>query len=229
MALDWPEVGQDFLICFQKHFKSPLHLDAAFDLDLDAAELIQSIFPDMVAEEVMNQVAILMLWKDNNFRSSKRARLEVVERALYLPLQPAGSSVQEVYKKLVQTNVVSLIEAHTKKRQKVFRQDAESRSKRADAERKKYTLLLAQVIIDAELPVVSLIQTLDNPQQGWIHLFGTRRCNTLKNRYKAWRPFAVWLELHFGRKFPVQLKDVATQRADVTLFFLSQKEAESSF
>ena len=229
MALDWPEVGQDFLLCFQKHFKSPLHLDAAFDLDLDAAELIQSIFPDMVAEEVMNQVAILMLWKDNNFRSSKRARLEVVERALYLPLQPAGSSVQEVYKKLVQTNVVSLIEARTKKRQKVFRQDAESRSKRADAERKKYTLLLAQVIIDAELPVVSLIQTLDNPQQGWIHLFGTRRCNTLKNRYKAWRPFAVWLELHFGRKFPVQLKDVATQRADAPLFFLSQKEAESSF
>ena len=122
-----------------------------------------------------------------------------------------------------------MIEARTKKRQKVFRQDAESRSKRADAERKKYTLLLAQVIIDAELPVVSLIQTLDNPQQGWIHLFGTRRCNTLKNRYKAWRPFAVWLELHFGRKFPVQLKDVATQRADATLFFLSQKEAESSF
>ena len=163
MALDWPEVGQDFLLCFQKHFKSPLHLDAAFDLDLDAAELIQSIFPDMVAEEVMNQVAILMLWKDNNFRSSKRARLEVVERALYLPLQPAGSSVQEVYKKLVQTNVVSLIEARTKKRQKVFRQDAESRSKRADAERKKYTLLLAQVIIDAGLPVVALIQTLDDP------------------------------------------------------------------
>ena len=58
MALEWPEFGQDLLICFQKHFKSPLHLDAAFDLDLDAAELVQSIFPDMVAEEVTNQVAI---------------------------------------------------------------------------------------------------------------------------------------------------------------------------
>lgn len=28
MALDWPGLGQEQLICFQKHFKSPLHLDA---------------------------------------------------------------------------------------------------------------------------------------------------------------------------------------------------------
>ena len=103
---------------------------------------------------------------------------------------------------------VSLIEAHTKKRQKIHRLEAESRAKRADVERKKYTSLLAQVIVDADLPVVALIRTLDDPQQGWVHLFGTRRCNTLKNRYKSWRPFAVWLELHFGRKFPVQLKDI---------------------
>ena len=109
---------------------------------------------------------------------------------------------------LVQTNVVSLIEADTKKRQKIHRLEAESRAKRADVERKKYTSLLAQVIVDADLPVVALIRTLDDPQQGWVHLFGTRRCNTLKNRYKSWRPFAVWLELHFGRKFPVQLKDI---------------------
>ena len=69
-------------------------------------------------------------------------------------------------------------------------------------------MLLAQVIIDAQLPVVGLIQTLDSPEQGWLHLFGTRRCNTLKNRFKAWRPFAVWLELHYGRKFPILLKDI---------------------
>ena len=89
-----------------------------------------------------------------------------------------------------------------------MRLEAESRAKRADAERKKYSLLLAQVIIDAQLPVVALIQILDDPQQGWLHLFGTRRCNTLKNRFKAWRPFAVWLELHFGCKFPVSLRDI---------------------
>ena len=42
MALEWPGLGQDHLICIQKHFKSPLHLDAAFDIDLGAAELIRN-------------------------------------------------------------------------------------------------------------------------------------------------------------------------------------------
>ena len=208
MALEWPGLGQDHLICIQKHFKSPLHLDAAFDVDLGAAELIHAIFPDMVAEEVMDIVATLMVWKDAKGRSCKRARRQVVDHVMFLPLQSGPHTVQDVYKRLVQTNVVSLIEAHTKKRQKIHRLEAESRAKRADVERKKYTSLLAQVIVDADLPVVALIRTLDDPQQGWVHLFGTRRCNTLKNRYKSWRPFAVWLELHFGRKFPVQLKDI---------------------
>ena len=116
--------------------------------------------------------------------------------------------MQDVYKRLSQTNVLTLIETHTKKRQRVLRLEAESRAKHADADRKKYSLLLAQVIINADLPVVALIRTLDDQQQGWIHLFGTRRCNTLKNRFKAWRPFAIWLELHFGRKFPIQLRDI---------------------
>ena len=159
-ALDWPQLGQDFVICFQKHFKSPLHLDAAFDNDLESAELVQAIFPDMVAEEVMDVVAVLMIWKESNVRSFKRARLHVVEQAMVVPLQLHGSSVQDVYKRLVQTNVVSLIEAHTKRRQKILKLDAETRSKRSDVERKKYTLLLSQVIMDAGLPVVSLIQTL---------------------------------------------------------------------
>ena len=208
MALEWPQVGQDILLGIQRHFASPLQFDAAFDDDLGAAELIQSIFPDMVPEDIMNHVAVVMVWKENSSRVCKRARFEVVSHAMYVPLHAAGDTVQNVFKQLTQTNVLALIESHAKKRQRVYRLEAETRAKRSDVERKKYSLLLAQVIIDAELPVVALIQTLDNPEQGWLHLFGTRRCNTLKNRFKAWRPFAVWLELHHGRKFPVQLKDM---------------------
>ena len=54
MALEWPQVGQDILLGIQRHFASPLQFDAAFDDDLGAAELIQSIFPDMVPEDIMN-------------------------------------------------------------------------------------------------------------------------------------------------------------------------------
>ena len=208
MDLDWPQLAPEQLICFQRYFRSALQLDAAFDNDLESLQLVQSIFPDMVAEDVMDVVAILMVWKETGDRSFKRARRQVADQAMFLPLSSELISVQDVYRRLSQTNVLSLIETHTKKRQRVLRLEAETRAKRADADRKKYNLLLAQVIIDAELPVVALIKTLDDQQQGWIHLFGTRRCNTLKNRFKAWRPFAIWLELHFGRKFPIQLRDI---------------------
>ena len=159
MALEWPQVGQDILLGIQRHFASPLQFDAAFDDDLGAAELIRSIFPDMVPEDIMNHVAVVMVWKENSSRFCKRARLEVVSHAMYVPLHAAGDTVQNVFKQLTQTNVLTLIESHAKRRQRVHRLEAETRAKRSDVERKKYSLLLAQVIIDAELPVVALIQT----------------------------------------------------------------------
>ena len=180
MELGWPQLAPDKLICFQRFFRSPLQLDAAFDNDLESLELIQSIFPDMVAEDVMDIVALLMVWKESSDRTFKRARRQVADQAMFLPQGACSESVQDVYRRLSQTNVLTLIETHAKKRQRVLRLEAESRAKRADADRKKYSLLLAQVNIDADLPVVALIRTLDDQQQGWIHLFGTRRCNTLK-------------------------------------------------
>eukprot|EP00435_Cladocopium_sp_Y103_P019650 s5608_g4.t1 len=207
MDADWPGVSSDHLICLQKYFVSPVHLDAAFDCDVGASELLQSIFPDMVPEENVDLAAQLMEWKEDSVRSIKRARRSAVNDALCFS-HSNSETIQSAFKKLTRTNVLTLIEQHTKRKQRVLRLEAETRTKRLDAERQKYSLLLAQVIIDAQLPVSALIQTLDDPRQGWLHLFGTRRCNTLKNRYKAWRPFAVWLELHRARKFPLSLRDV---------------------
>eukprot|EP00435_Cladocopium_sp_Y103_P048897 s2413_g14.t1 len=118
----------------------------------------------MVPEEVEDTVALLMVWKDAACRSVKRARSSVVLNARCF-LHSSSDTVQSVYKDLTRTNVLSLIEQHTKRRQRVLRAEAESRAKKLDSERQKYSLLLAQVIIDAQLPVVALIQTLDDPRQ----------------------------------------------------------------
>jgi hypothetical protein len=69
MELEWPRLAPDTLVCFQRFFRSPLQLDAAFDNDLESLELTQSIFPDMVAEDVMDVVAVLMVWKESGDRS----------------------------------------------------------------------------------------------------------------------------------------------------------------
>eukprot|EP00435_Cladocopium_sp_Y103_P019604 s2653_g4.t1 len=82
------------------------------------------------------------------------------------------------------------------------------RFRKVDAERRKYTILLSNVIKLAKLPVVELVNTLDDPFNAWVHLFAARRANTLKNRYKSWHPFQVWLELHRGRVFPTSCKDI---------------------
>jgi len=208
MDLEWPQIGADQLICFQRFFKTPLMLEAAFDNDVEADSLVHSVLPDVIPEDAADLVASLLVWKEFSQRSLKRARRDVVTHVMFQLPASSTETVQDAYKRITQTNVLTLIESHTKRRQKPFKLEAESRAKRADTDRRKYSLLLAQVIIDAQLPVAALIHTLDDPQQGWIHLFGTRRCNTLKNRYKAWHPFSAWLELHCGRKFPNCLRDI---------------------
>ena len=56
--------------------------------------------------------------------------------------------------------------------------------------------------------MVQLVNVLDDPDSGWLHLFAARRANTLKNRYESWKPFQTWLELHRNRTFPVSCKDI---------------------
>jgi len=43
-----------------------------------------------------------------------------------------------------------------------------------------------------------------------LHVFAARRGNTLKNRYKVWRPFEQWLEWHWhrGYLYPRGVKDL---------------------
>eukprot|EP00435_Cladocopium_sp_Y103_P007722 s5258_g2.t1 len=97
---------------------------------------------------------------------------------------------------------------HSKRRQKKYREDPpDVRSRKFESERKKYSLLPAKIISDANLPVVSLVQTLDDPAASWIHIFAARRGNTLKNRYKVWKPFQQWLEVHRGILYPRGVKD----------------------
>ena len=117
-------------------------------------------------------------------------------------------SVQEQFQHLTKTSVHCILEMYSKRKQRKYKEDPpDVRSKRFETERRKYSLLLAQIMIDADLPIVALVRTLDDPQSAWIHLFAARRGNTLKNRYKAWKPCERWLETHRGYKYPKGVKD----------------------
>ena len=197
------------LVTFQRYYKSPLSLQAAFDSDTDCLDMVQSLFPDMVDEHARNLTATLMLWQVDSAPAFKRLRVGAVSSSLFR-LPPASSAdIQSSYLSITQSSAFSVLELAAKKKQRKYKDEPhDARAKKVDSERRKYSLLLANVIKSADLPVVKLVETLDDPSSAWVHLFAARRANTLKNRYKSWKPFETWLELHHGRLFPESCKDV---------------------
>ena len=75
---EWPVLDDSLLSVIVHYFKTPLRLQAAFDDDTSCSELISSIFPDLVSEDVANCAAVLMLWKDDNQVGFKRQRRGIV-------------------------------------------------------------------------------------------------------------------------------------------------------
>ena len=186
----WPRLDEGVLAHLQRVFQTPLKLDAAFDNDEECLMMLNAEFPDMVAEDAMDSMTVLVLWKEAMSRPLKRARGELVRSSLFrLPL-PGQLSVQEEFTRLTRTSAICILEMHVKQKQRRVKEDpADARAKRFEAERRKYSRLLAQVIEQAKLPIVELVKTLEDPRSAWLHLFAARRANTLKNRYKVWRPF----------------------------------------
>ena len=209
MELEWPQVEPGVLAFLQRVFAQPWRLEAAFDDDQDCSDLLRSEFPLMVDEELHDSVAALMTWKVESSRPLKRFRRGQVSSALFVLPQPNVLNLHDEFQRLTKTSVQCILEMHSKRKQRKYREDPpDVRSKRFETERRKYSLLLAQVMINAELPVVGLITTLDDPGAAWVHIFAARRANTLKARYKIWKPFERWLELHRGYLFPKSVKDV---------------------
>jgi uncharacterized membrane protein len=183
-------------------------LDAAFDGEIVCEEVLVAGFPHMVDEERRDATAVLMQWKAEVSRPLKRVRMATVSSAMHVLPLPDVLNVQEEYQRITKTSVHCILEMHSKRKQKKYKEDApDVRSKKFESERRKYSLLLAQVMISAQLPVVALIQTLDDANSAWIHIFAARRANTLKSRYKVWKPFEKWLEMHRGYLFPQSVKD----------------------
>jgi hypothetical protein len=209
MAEDWPQIDGVVLSTLQQWFHTPLQLQAAFDDEDGCSALLHGMFPDMVDEDVRNTSAGLVHWQASQSAAFKRLRRCVVDDSLFRLPPGRACDIQEQFTNISQSSTVMVLEMAAKKKQRKYKEEsADARSKKVDEERKKYSILLSNVIKQARLPVVQLINTLDDPASGWLHLFAARRANTLKNRYKSWKPFQTWLELHRGTSFPESCKDV---------------------
>ena len=209
MEAPWPVLDPALVGFLQSTFHSTRNLQCAFDNVADCCNLIQSRFPDMIDEDLRNAAAVLLAWKDGHARDFKRARLSVVGDVFARLPAPVATDLGESFSNISKTSCVLLLEAHLKKKQRNYKSEpGDARAKRFEHEKRKYTLLLSNLFKEASLPVVEHINVLGNAESAWYHLFAARRGNTLKNRYKSWKPFRDWLEVNRARVFPVGVKDV---------------------
>ena len=79
----WPRLDPEILAVLQKTFGTPLCLQASFDDDVECASVLQSIFPDMIDEEVRDLVAGLVTWQTASAPSFKRMRAATVLDGLF--------------------------------------------------------------------------------------------------------------------------------------------------
>lgn len=149
-----------------------------------------------------------MDWKETSVRSFKRQRSVMVDNIFTRLHHPVLGSVASAFSALTRSSPEVLLEGHLKRKQKRLKEESgDVRAQRYNAERRKYAALLSRVIVDAKLPVVALIESLDDSTSAWLHIFSTRRASTLKTRRKSWRPFQVWLEINRGRRYPDGIQD----------------------
>ena len=83
-----------------------------------------------------------------------------------------------------------------------------SRADAEAAERKRFAFELSVFLKEACMPVVYQIEQLDNQNLAWERIFGSRRSKTLRNRFRSWSKYRMWLVAYAGVVWPRDISDL---------------------
>ena len=83
-----------------------------------------------------------------------------------------------------------------------------SRADTEGAERKRFALELSVILKEACMPVVYQIEQLHYQNLAWERIFGSRRAKTLRNRFRAWSKYRMWLIAFAGVVWPREISDL---------------------
>ena len=157
-----------------------------------------------------------MEWSKDISRELKRQRRESFQRMWeHLPGYKEKQHVSEAYESLVRLNPLSLLEGIERRRRSLSQSvDSKQRATEEKLAKDKFAALLAGIIVEAKLPVVSHLAKVSKPEAVWARLFGTRRSKTLRNRYKSWMHFRNWLEVTHGKVWPTELNQLLDYSAE---------------
>ena len=209
-TIDWLGLDTDIIQLVSKHFVSPLQLQASIDDESDVVLIMEPYCTSIdTVSEVQHRNDRLWNWYKSNDRNWKRVRRELHQQ-YSKPSFVANSSTDSgaFYDELVHTDVVlSRVVAKSSLSRRI-QQGSVSKDQLEANERDKYSLLIAEWIIEAGLPIVETINQTSKPSESWKRVFGKRRAKTLRNRYRAWRPINIWMNCIRGYTFPCRAQDM---------------------
>ena len=205
--MEWPPLQGQEVALLREHYASPLQLRASFDSEAEASDLINLYWPGIGTDGVKERVKILLQWSSDTERAVKRRRREILREALEtLTTRPVRPDLAESFDQSTRENPLVLLEGMAR-RKKAMSGDADPTQRAAEERtaREKYALLLAGFVKEAKLPVVDQLQGVSDPDSAWKRLFGSRRSKTLRNRFKSWSHFRMWLQCTQGLVWPTKL------------------------
>ena len=172
------------------------------------------------SEELLDEcVHRLQTWAVDNRGALKRCRCELMLRAQYTwncDANPSNLSASDAFEQIVQSGPKYALEV-AKKMVKARKAD-KSGGSRADteaAERMRFAMELSVILKEACTPVVYQIEQLDNQNMAWERIFGSRRAKTLRNRFRAWSKYRMWLVAFAGVVWPRDITDLVNYRCMV--------------
>ena len=180
----------------QRDFQRVDLLWCAFDDFQQACELLEAVEPNLGDDLVKRFGKQLDDWRQEMGTAAKRQRrmsLQDLHGSLVQGKSVGTSVLQAAYTKLVSDQPLALLPSLQRKERAALKfQDASERARKESESRVRFAVLLGGFVREAQLPVVAEIAALASPEAGWKRLFGTRRSKTLRNRYRAWKPFRDW-------------------------------------
>ena len=190
-------------------WRSSLTLEAAFDDEAGALELITQLSPfspGAVLAEWQNE---LWAWKISAVPLCrlKRARLARVDMEVRSAVLLA--KVQVAAERFAELLTEKVVAACTASRWRTSRlrllAAAASEGERAAVEKKeraKWMAKLVDILQEAALPVIRLANTSVDPAAALENVAGSRRSKTIRSRVRRWEKVSLWLKISFGISYP---------------------------
>lgn len=186
-------------------------LEAAVDDEQDITDIIQEVGDGQDRFTLIRWFRELRDWWAAAHHQAKRYRSRLARATCDARVPHVLGQRSEVEKPLLNLLLKELVEAKPRRwrsrhQQKIDEiEDPNERQRRNEQELRKVVDKLVQIVVEADLPVVTAAQKTADPEAALRRVFSTKRLRTLRLRHNAWSKTRLWLSCVFGVTFPTEV------------------------